>query len=108
MSSLLRYPAVSERIGLGRSAIYARIRDGRFPQPVPIGPRLIGWPETEVSAWLDATIRGATEDELRELVKAIHAKRGYKPNPERQASFGRLTSARMERRKERKEQESVG
>jgi len=109
MSSLLRFTAVSERVGLSRSAVYARVRDGRFPQPVPIGPRLTGWPETEVAEWIDATIHGATDDELRELVKTFHAKRGYrKPDPERQAFYDRLTSARMERRKERKEQESVG
>jgi prophage regulatory protein len=104
MSSLLRYPAVSERIGLSRSAIYARVRDGRFPQPIPVGPRVVAWPEAEVAAWLDATIHGATEDELRELVKTFHADRGCsKPNPERQAIYDNLTSTRMERRKERKE-----
>jgi len=114
MSSLLRFPAVSERIGLSRSAIYARVRDGRFMQGIPIGPRLIVWPETEVSLWIDATVRGATEDELRELVKAIHAQRGYsEPNPDRQAFYDRLTSTRMARgqgrkARARKEQERGG
>jgi len=114
MSSLLRFTAVSERLGLSRSAVYARVRDGRFPQPISVGPRVVAWPENEVATWLDATIHGATEDELRELVKAIHAKRGHmEQDPERKAFYDRLTSTRMERRKERKgharkEQEQEG
>jgi len=103
MSSLLRYPAVSERICLSKSAIYARVRDGRFPQPISVGPRVVAWPENEVAAWLDATIHGATEDELRELVKTFHADRGCsKPNPERQAFYDRLTATRAPRGQGRK------
>lgn len=95
--TLLRLPAVCERTGIGRSAIYARAKDGRFPKPVPIGPRLVGWPEHEVSSWIDATIRGSSDEELRQLVTLLHQQRGYKPNPQRQAYYDNLCKTRAPR-----------
>ena len=47
--------------------LYARAKDGRFPKPVPIGSRLVGWPEAEVNAWIEATIRGSSDNDLRQL-----------------------------------------
>ncbi len=51
---ILRRPAVSRRTGLGRSALYAAIKAGRFPKPVKLGPRAVGWLEEEVTEWIEA------------------------------------------------------
>ena len=42
---------VEKLTGLSRSTIYARIKDGTFPRPVPLGERAVAWLETEISEW---------------------------------------------------------
>ena len=49
---LLRIPAVMARTGLGRSTIYRWSAEGRFPAPVRLSARAVGWVESEVEAWL--------------------------------------------------------
>jgi prophage regulatory protein len=55
---LLRLPEVSRLTSLGRSAIYARVAAGTFPQPISISSRCTVWREPEVRAWIDALPRG--------------------------------------------------
>ena len=49
---MLRVPEVLARTGLSRTTIWRRIRAGTFPAPIELGENSIGWPETEISAWL--------------------------------------------------------
>jgi prophage regulatory protein len=49
---ILRKRAVSERTGLPHSSIYRFVDEGRFPPPIRLGPRTIGWLESEVDAWI--------------------------------------------------------
>ena len=49
-------PAVKARTGLSRSTIYLRISEDRFPKPVSLGGRAVGWIEAEVNDWLNARI----------------------------------------------------
>jgi prophage regulatory protein len=53
---LIRRPAVQEKTGLSRSTIYEKMKSGSFPTPVKLGPRAVGWVETEVDAWLEDRI----------------------------------------------------
>ena len=39
----LRLPEVLARTGLSRSTIYVRLDQGRFPRPVSLGGRAVGW-----------------------------------------------------------------
>ncbi len=48
----LRLPEVRSRTGLSRSTIYMRLELGRFPRPVSLGERAVGWIEAEVEAWI--------------------------------------------------------
>ena len=48
----LRLPEVLERTGLSRSTIYVRLEQGRFPTPVSLGARAVGWIESEVDEWM--------------------------------------------------------
>lgn len=57
------------------ASIYNQIRAGLWTQPVKIGQRSSGWPDYEVEAICAARIAGQTDDEIRELVKRLHAKR---------------------------------
>lgn len=51
---ILRLPAVIKRVGLCRSSIYNRQRNGDFPPAVKLGPRAVGFVENEIDAWLRA------------------------------------------------------
>ncbi len=48
----LRLPEVLARTGLSRSTIYVRLEQGRFPRPVSLGARAVGWIESEVEEWM--------------------------------------------------------
>ena len=50
---LLSIHKVQEITGRSRTAIY---NDKSFPKSVKISERRIGWPESEVRAWVDAKI----------------------------------------------------
>ena len=52
----LRLPEVLARTGLSRSTIYVRLEQGRFPRPVSLGARAVGWIESEVDEWIRARI----------------------------------------------------
>jgi prophage regulatory protein len=56
---ILRRPQVEARTGLSRSTLYQYIQDGLFPRPVTLGPRAVGWLESDVNAWIDARARAA-------------------------------------------------
>lgn len=56
MHTILRLPEVKRSTGLSRSTIYLRIAEGRFPKPVSLGGRAVGWLEAEVQDWLQRRI----------------------------------------------------
>jgi prophage regulatory protein len=57
------------------ASIYNNINAGLWTKPVRIGQRSVGWPSDEVEAINKARIAGATEEQLRDLVTRLHAKR---------------------------------
>ena len=48
----VRLREVMARTGLSRSTIYVWVAEGRFPKPVPLGERSVGWIESELEEWL--------------------------------------------------------
>ncbi|MFC7462617.1 helix-turn-helix transcriptional regulator [Hydrogenophaga defluvii] len=77
--AILRLPAVKAEMGhRSHASIYNAIRAGLFTNPVPIGQRAVGWPDNEVQAINAARIAGQSDDQIRELVKQLHAKRAQK------------------------------
>jgi len=55
-SNILRLPAVKDRIGLSRSSIYVHISEGTFPSSIKLGPRAVGWLESDIQAWIEKRI----------------------------------------------------
>ena len=49
---ILRLTEVMGAVGLRHSAIYTRIRDGRFPAPVKITEHAVGWRESDIITWI--------------------------------------------------------
>jgi prophage regulatory protein len=55
---LLRLPAVMERTGLSRSAIYRAIKSQSFPAPVKVGRRSVAWSSAAIEQWVLAALAG--------------------------------------------------
>jgi prophage regulatory protein len=73
---ILRLREVKRRRGFSADAsVYNEIRAGLFTTGVSISQRSKGWPDYEVDAINAARIAGKTDDQIRELVKVLHAKR---------------------------------
>ena len=51
-SRVLRLREVAERLGVSHDTIRRMVRDGRFPPPVQIAVRSIGWLEADLDTWL--------------------------------------------------------
>jgi prophage regulatory protein len=53
---IIRLPAVKEKTGWKRSSIYRMVELGRFPKPISLGARAVGWVEDEVDQWIASRI----------------------------------------------------
>ena len=61
-NKILRLPSVKEITGLSRSTVYAQIAEGRFPAPILLGGRAVGWIEAEVHAWVEDRIQASRQN----------------------------------------------
>jgi prophage regulatory protein len=50
--AILRRKQVEQVVGLSRSTIYQRIKDGTFPKAVSLGGRMVGWRASDVELFL--------------------------------------------------------
>ncbi len=53
---ILRLPEVKSLTGLSRSTIYLKVSEHRFPRPISLGARAVGWVEAEVLTWINDQI----------------------------------------------------
>jgi len=53
---LIRLPEVLHFTGLGKTILYAMLKDGEFPASVRIGAKAVAWVEAEVAQWADDRI----------------------------------------------------
>jgi prophage regulatory protein len=53
---MLRLADVERMTGLRRSSIYERVALGRFPRPLRLSDRAVGWLAHEVEAWVHERI----------------------------------------------------
>ena len=51
--AILRRKQVEREVGLSRSSIYQRIKDGTFPAPVKLGLRAVGWRVADIDRFLE-------------------------------------------------------
>ena len=49
----LRLAEVLEMTGMGKTFIYARMKDGTFPKQIQLGSRSVVWNEQEVIKWME-------------------------------------------------------
>lgn len=50
--ALLKIQVVLQRTSLSKSTLYAKIKEGSFPQPVRLGARCSRWKASELDQWL--------------------------------------------------------
>lgn len=55
--NILRLPNVQSRVKKSRSSIYLEMSRGDFPKPIKLGPRSVGWLESEVDEWIEKQIK---------------------------------------------------
>lgn len=53
---ILRRKQVEELTGLSRSTIYALMAEDDFPKPIQLGPRSVGWLESDLTDWINGRI----------------------------------------------------
>ena len=53
---ILPVDEVLNRTGLSRRTLYQEISASRFPRPIQLTKRRVGWPEADVEGWLTAKI----------------------------------------------------
>ena len=59
--SILRIHHVAKRTGLSKTSIRTMAARGDFPKPIPLGLRMVGWVESEVTEWVDQRVRERDE-----------------------------------------------
>lgn len=59
--AILRVNQVIEKTGMKRTYLYQEVKAGRFPKPVNLGAKAIGWIDTEVDAWIQNLIEARNQ-----------------------------------------------
>jgi len=49
---IIRRAELLRMCGLSKSTVWRRIKEGKFPAPVSLGARAVGWRESEVRSYL--------------------------------------------------------
>ncbi|EHC5873703.1 AlpA family phage regulatory protein [Salmonella enterica subsp. enterica serovar Eastbourne] len=49
---ILRRPEVEAKTGFKRAHIYNLMQEGKFPKPVRLGVRAVGWDSYEIDEWI--------------------------------------------------------
>lgn len=57
--NIIRLPQVKQRTGLSRSTLYLLIKDRKFPMPIQIGARAVGWLESDVDTYIESCIKAS-------------------------------------------------
>jgi len=59
VKKIIRFPDVVAMTGLGKTAIYDRIKAGTFPPQINLGGRAVGFLLSDVSLWIDDRVKAS-------------------------------------------------
>lgn len=54
---IIRLPDVMRKTGASKPTLYKWMREDRFPKPIKIGARAVGWFDSEVNDWIKSRPR---------------------------------------------------
>ncbi len=60
MTYVERLPSVVLRTTLSRSHLYDLMKKGKFPKPIKLGARSVGWRVDDVEAWIATRPEGGS------------------------------------------------
>ena len=69
---LLRRRDVELKTGKSRAAIYADIRSGTFPEPIPIGINSVAWLEAEIDQWIADRLEERNQTREKKAMRGTH------------------------------------
>jgi len=52
-SELYRVKTLSQKLDMGVSTIWKKVKNGTFPKPVSLGERFTAWRSEDVQEWMD-------------------------------------------------------
>lgn len=73
--SLIRKSQVQERYSCGKTLCQNKINEGLIPPPLKLGSRGVAFYEQEINATLAVTIAGYTDEQIKQFVRDLVAKR---------------------------------
>ena len=82
---ILRLAEVKQRTGRPTSSIYDSISKGEFPRPVPLGPKAVGWLESEIDLYIEQCVAerdNGTANAKRSLPLAGSKRRKIEASPQ--------------------------
>ena len=59
--TFIRRKALETKLGLSCSTIYAMMAANKFPRPIKIGRRAVGWRNSDIQAWVRSKVDAANE-----------------------------------------------
>ena len=59
--TFIRRKALEAKLGPSCSTIYAMMAADKFPRPIKIGRRAVGWRNTDIQAWVRSKVDAANE-----------------------------------------------
>lgn len=51
---IIRTAELANLLGISQTTLWRWRQKGAFPQPIPLGPRMVGWKITDIETWLDS------------------------------------------------------
>jgi len=54
MTRFIRIPDVIKKTGLAKSTIWLWVKEGRFPKPIKLSPRVTVWEEADINKWMNS------------------------------------------------------
>lgn len=79
--TIKRAKVARDQFGIAQSTFYEWQERGLMPPGIALGVRSVGWPQHELDALAAARIRGASEEEIRALVRDLVAARADAGKP---------------------------
>lgn len=58
---LLSASEVANTIGMSKSWIYQQIKQGKFPEPLRLGPQKTAWKFADIAEWVNALPQGVEQ-----------------------------------------------
>lgn len=77
---VIRKPEAYHLAGISKTTFYEQTKSGLFAPPISIGSRAIGYILLEIQTVIAARSIGKSDDEIREIVKALIKQRETSAN----------------------------